>query len=169
MNEEKPKLNITPKEKLEYRPERTGQELLNLHTEIDPGQDGVSSKRIVLSNEDQEIGSLNFYLPENSKTIEISQVIVSPDFRGNNLGMKLYEELITFAKERNFESIQSDRIVQGGAIGTWIELSKKYNVSVHPSLKELYEKLVKTYEEKKFFNESLTAPSHEHAFELDLK
>ncbi len=172
MVNEIPKLNITQREQPEFRPKSSKQELLNLRIQIvnDTVNNNLPSfKEVHLMHGDEQIGGLDFEQYPEDKFIKINKATLDNKYKGNDLGMKLYETLISFAKENNFEKIKSDNIVQGGAIAVWIKLSDKYKVLVNPSIQEKYTEFVKIYKDNKFFKDYLSVSPGESVFELDLK
>ena len=171
MNPENPKLNITPKpekilrdkhEKIENLSFGFSGELENNHVNQDKAQKMLE---IFDSINNTPLG--NIYFNETENAFEIKEVVVDEKFHGQNVGINLYKELIRTAKEKGLEKIDSDNIVQGGAIAMWRKLKDEGNlVRINPKIKEKFEEFKKVYDEGKYFKEKLDVPVGEHVFEL---
>jgi hypothetical protein len=168
MTDPTPKINITPKDQSEFRPEAKKQELIDLHLVIVESK-GSDYKEVHMTHREEEIGNLEFRQYSEDKFIKVIQTVIDHRYTRNELGLKLYESLISFAKENSLTKIKSDRIVQGGAIATWIKLSDKYKVLVNPQIEEKYNELVQIYKSSKFFKESLSVAPGDSVFELTVE
>lgn len=64
---------------------------------------------IALDDTNQVVGSIAL-LPLDDKTVVLKKFFTYPQFRGqpNRLGAKLYQQLLTFANEHNFQRIVLD-------------------------------------------------------------
>lgn len=171
MNPENPKLNITPKpekvlrdrnEKIENLSFGFSGELENDHVNQDKAQ-----KRLEIFDSVDNTSIGNIYFNEINKNFEIKEVVVDSKFHGQDAGINLYKELIRIAKEKGLEKIDSDNIVQGGAITMWRKLKEEGNlVRIHSKIKGKFEEFKKVYDDGKYFKEKLEVPIGEHVFEL---
>jgi GNAT superfamily N-acetyltransferase len=120
--------------------------LMRLKTEVinytgNAGPYDGKEMHVILDN--KKIGELDFMqnYPADG-TIKISEVMVQPEYRGMEIGLKLYEELISYAKQNNFNKVASGFSVEGGALISWMKLAEKYSVIVNPEAKDINDKVV---------------------------
>lgn len=128
---------------------------------------------IKLLNKDnqKEIGIMTYDYDENSEKsmIKIRTVGVDPEYQRQDLSKKMYQFLIDLAKEKELKGVRSDQVVQGGALASWKKLKDDgFDVLVHPDLENKFEEFCKFYDENKFFKDSLSAPSGESVFTINL-
>ncbi|MCA9356096.1 MAG: GNAT family N-acetyltransferase [Candidatus Paceibacterota bacterium] len=173
MNPEDQKLNITPKPEKVIREkiQKTEDLSLKFSSEMDNDNKNISgaNKKIEVSDDKDNsfIGNVYFYESDNS--LEIKLVSIEPQYRGQNIGISLYKELIRIAKDKGKEKVCSDSTVQAGALSAWKKLKDEgFSVKINPSIEEKFNEFQKTYNEGKYFKEFIKVPEGEHAFEVVL-
>lgn len=130
-------------------------------------------KKLLLRNkENQElIGNISFdyIIKDDNKMIKVRFTGIEDAYKRKDLAVELYKELIRLAEQKKLNGICSDQIVQGGALACWKKLQEQgYTLEVNPILVTKYEEFCKTYNEGKYFKESLSAPSGESVFRINL-
>lgn len=128
---------------------------------------------IKLLNKDnqEEIGTMTYDYDENSERpmIKIRTVGVDIKYQRQDFSKKMYQFLIDLAKTKKLNGVKSDQVVQGGALASWKKIKDDgYDVLVHPELENKFEEFCKFYNENKFFKDSLSAPSGESVFTINL-
>lgn len=167
-----PVLKDLEKESLEKR-----HTSLDLKAEIVNFNNGHSdvpnTKEIHLKNGDELAGFLVFMQNPNEKSLKVSEIALTPNYHGLGIGMNLYDELVSYAKENNFTKIKSGFSVRGGALVAWIRLSEKYKIEVNPKIKRVngksidFNEVIQMYKDKKLPKDyNLGVPPEEGVFEL---
>lgn len=125
------------------------------------------SKTIEMLKDDEIIGRIQYDYKSNS--IKIKWIYIKNQYNNQNLGILFYKHLIEFAKSKGLSEIESDNIVQGGAISTWIKLKKQgYNLVVNPNVKDEYEEFFKKYQNREYFDKELNSNSKDGVFKIIL-
>lgn len=126
-----------------------------LDVEGDEKNISLGSKCIKLINNNQEVGVVQFDLPSNSdieKLIANKFIAVKFDFKGQDLGTRLFERLLSESKNLGLNGIKTGSFVELNAVASIYKLSKEgYTVIVHDEVKDLYKQFKKDYDEKKNF------------------
>lgn len=151
----------------------------NLKTEVksfsgNPGH--YDAKEMHMLSEGKKIGELVFFQNDsNYGTIRISEIMLKPEYRGMEIGVKFYEELISYAKENNFNKVASGFSVKGGALVAWIKLAEKYQVVFNPEAKDHgnkiveFKEIIQMYKDKKLplnYGLHVSAQKKESVFEI---
>ena len=154
--------------------------LLNLRTEVENYSGDASpydAKEINLISENESIGKLIFFQNDpDYGAIRISEVFLKSEYQGMGIGLKFYEDLISYAKGNHFNKVASGFSVQGGALVVWIKLAEKYQVVVNPEAKDInnknvdFQEVVKMYQDKKLpKNYYLRVPPDKSVFEIKIE
>ncbi len=158
-----------------FRPERpnNGEYVETVFNEEEDNTNEFGQKIIrMFDNDNKElIGNISFDYIENNngKFIKIRFVALEDDYKRKDLSLRLYKHLIDLANQNGLNGICSDQVVQGGALASWKKLQEDgYNLTINPELLDKYTEFCTTYNEGKYFKESLTAPSGESVFVLNI-
>jgi len=101
--------------------------------------------------------------------IKVRFVGVDDKYKRGDISIKLYQYLIDMAAGKDLNGIKSDQVVQGGALASWKKLKESgYDLSVYPELQNKFDEFCKTYDEGKYFKESLSAPNGKSVFTINL-
>lgn len=126
----------------------------------------------LLNRENQEeIGTMTYDCDKKTEKsmIKIRTAVIDLKYQRQDLSKKMYKFLIDLAKEKELQGIRSDQVVQAGALASWKKLKEDgYDILVRPDLEESFADFCKFYNEDKFFKSSLTAPSGEIVFTINL-
>lgn len=116
---------------------------------------GSKCIKLINKNNNQEVGVVQFDLPSNSdieKLIANKFIAVKFDYKGQDLGTRLFERLLSESKNLGLNGIKTGSFVELNAVASIYKLSKEgYTVIVHDEVKDLYRKFKKDYDEKKNF------------------
>lgn len=105
-----------------------------------------------------------------SDGIRIGESKSNPEYSGNEIGLRLYEYLIEYAKSKGFHIVQSGDTVRAGAVAVWMKLKDRgYDVRTNPQVSKRYEEFSQAYSEGKYYDRSLDVlPLNESVFELHI-
>lgn len=173
MKEEIPKLNITP------RPDKITRDTSNKKENLSFDFSSIlentekhnykkAKKRLEILDKSEVIG--NVYFNEENNSIQIKETMTNADYSGNNVGFSLYKELIRLAKEKQFSTIQSDSMVQRGAVIIWKKLKDEgYDITINSKVKEKYQQFIDTYNKGEYSQDYLIVSPEESVFKLNIK
>lgn len=177
MNPETPKLNITP------RPEKTFREKVEdkmdlsafsySEEEINKEWPYAEKKFYILDETKNPVGSIQYNYPKENtdkKLFKVRLISLEEAYRNKGVGIGLYEQLLSLARQKGLDGIKSDNKVGGGALAIWKKLQEEgYLVNVNPKAIEKWTEFLKSYDEGKFFRKDIIVPAEESVFELLLK
>lgn len=128
----------------------------------------------MLNKEDNDlIGKIYYDYPNKESQDQILRIRIvglEEKYKGQNLAIKLYKELIERAKAQKLEGIGSDASVAGGALTVWKKLMDEgYNLRVDPSMEEKWKLFLKIYNEGKIFKEKLESDTKASVFKILFK
>ncbi len=136
----------------------------------------IEKQIVLLDKSGLTVGQIQFRYPNEAdleRLLRIKSVSIEDEqkdsYKGDNLGISMYEKLITIAEEKGFNGIRSDHQVGGGALGVWKKLiDKGYQVEVSEKVKEEWEDFLYFYNNKKRFNKDISVPAGESVFKLSI-
>lgn len=144
------------------------QEIDNLNN--NDGEKGEKTFSLFNKQNEDKIGSIYYDYPKEkpiTNTLKVRSVGLEEKYRGQNLGIKLYEHLMDLSKEKGLEGVCSDSTVQGGGLVVWKKLADKgYNLEVNPLVEEVWKEFVDTYDDNRMFKKMLTVPKEESVFTM---
>lgn len=132
---------------------------------------GEKKIKLLNNNNQESIGNISFDYIErgNGKFIKVRFVGMEDDYKRKDLSLELYKHLLDLAKQKELNGICSDQVVQGGALSSWKKLQEQgFNLSVCPELLDKYNEFCRTYDEGKYFKESLSTSNGESVFTINL-
>jgi len=154
-----------------FREKKKSNENIETYFSEEAENDNEFGARIIklFNKENNElIGNISFDY-DIDKMIKVRFVGVDDKYKRNDLSLELYKHLIELSKNKNLDGIKSDQVVQGGALASWKKLKESgFDLSVYPELQNKFDEFCKTYDEGKYYKESLSAPNSESVFTINL-
>lgn len=149
-------------------------EILNYDIKVEYQKGPIADhSHIKLFEGNKEIGFLTF-LDVNNEKFKVKSVRIDDEVIGNDLGIELYEGLISLARQKNFNGIRSDWAVKIPAVAIWKKLQDRgYSLSVNPKAQKEYNEFCEQYEkDKKYINKNgslrVKDMDNESVFEINL-
>lgn len=134
------------------------------------GEKGEKTFSLFNKQNEDRIGSIYYDYPKEqsvTNTLKVRSVGLEEKYRGQNLGIKLYEHLMDLSKEKGLEGIRSDSTVQGGGLVVWKKLTDAgYKLEINPLVEEVYKEFVDTYDDNRMFKKILSVPKDESVFTM---
>jgi len=157
------------KQKIELPPVSFSSESVN---ESNFDGEGGAVKFSLLNEETKEIvGVIKYDYPKRATENQLLKIrgvgIDSQKYAGQGFGIQLYEKLLELAHDRDLDGISSDSIVQGGALAVWKKLVEAgHAVDIHPDALEKWKAFIQTYDDGKYFKESISVQKNDAVFKM---
>lgn len=153
------------------KPEKIVETYFSVEEKSNTAGNGDFMIKLLNKDNQEEIGTMTYDYDENSERsmIKIRTVGIDIKYQRQDFSKKMYQFLIDLAKSKKLNGVKSDQVVQGGALASWKKIKDDgYDVLVHPELENKFQEFCKFYNENKFFKDSLSAPSGESVFTINL-
>jgi hypothetical protein len=157
-------ITFTPKERSEFRADnKPAQSIeaknISFSEEKDSNQPHPAGKKAIelyTEGKSESIGSITYDYPSmergSGNMFRVRFTGVDSKYSGQELALRLYEQLITLAKSKGMDGIRSDSVVQAGALATWKKLvDRGYDVQVNPEVEEQWQAFLQAYSEGKYY------------------
>lgn len=180
MGKETPQINFTYRPAPDFREDKPPGFVQADNVSFSDEKDNVNNKNgesgqkmFIITDENNkiDIGHVSYDYPgqaDSEQLIRVRESGVERPYQGQELGLLMYENLISIAKTKGINGIRSDASVQAGALATWKKLEELgYPIRVHPEVQDKWEHFLKTYGEKKYFGEKIaTTDTKDSVFRL---
>ena len=137
------------------------------------GESGERYFHLINKDTKEKTGGIYFDYPKEGDTDAVLRIRFSKvysEYRGQDLGLKMYEKLLEDARQKKFDGIGSDAAVSSPAAAIWKKLMDKgYKINVNPSVEGKWREFVNTYNEGKMFKEMFSVNTKESAFKILFK
>ena len=124
----------------------------------------------LFDSEKNEIGKLIFSIPSKyPEKFRVQDIRINSEVRGSNLGIELYKDLVTLAKQKDMKSIVSANHVSFAASALWKKLQDEgYQVVVNPEAEIQFKDFCDKYDRGQRENGDIMVKGTESVFELIL-